>query len=82
MRLIHDIKGISKLVLILLRLIDFVLGALLSYIWTMGGYAPPEFHLPSQANVTIEKVELDVQNARFFNVTALNPSYSPSVEIK
>jgi len=78
MRLIHDVKGVSRLVLILLLLIDFVLGALLSYMWTMGGYAPREFHLPSRANVTIESVEFYVEDATFFNVTLLNPSYSPS----
>jgi len=78
MWLIHGVKGVSKLLLILLLLIDFVLGALLSYIATMGYYAPLEFHLPSRANVTIEKVEFYAENATFFNVTILNPSYSPS----
>jgi len=78
MRLIHDVKGVSKLILILLLLISFIVGALLSYIWTMGGYAPSEFHLPSHANVTIENVEFYAENATFFNVTLLSPSYSPS----
>jgi len=78
MRLIHDVKGISKLILILLLLVSFIVGALLSYIWTMGGYAPSERHLPSQANVTIESVDFYAENATFFNVTLLNPSYSPS----
>jgi len=74
MRLIHDVKGISKLILILLLLVSFIVGALLSYIWTMGGY----YNLPSQVNVTIEKVDFYAENATFFNVTLLNPSYSPS----
>ena len=78
MRLIHVVKGISKLILILLLLGSFIVGALLSYIWTMGGYAPSELHLPSQANVTIESVDFYAENATFFNVTLLNPSYSPS----
>jgi archaellum component FlaF (FlaF/FlaG flagellin family) len=48
----------------------------------MGFYAPGEYHLPSQANITIENVEFYAENATFFNVTLLNPSYSPStVEI-
>jgi len=79
MRLIHDVKGVSRLILILLLLVSFIVGALLSYIWTMGFYSPQEFHLPSRANVTIEKVEFNVENATFFNVTLLNPSYSPSL---
>jgi len=74
MRLIHDVKGISKLILILLLLVSFILGALLSYIWTMAGY----YHLPSHANVTIENLEFYAENATFFNVTLLNPSYSLS----
>jgi len=78
MQLVHDVRGVSKLVLILLLLIDFVLGAILSYIWTMGFYAPQEFHLPKQANITIENVEFFAQNASFFDLTVLNPSYSNS----
>jgi len=78
MRLIHEVWGVSKLILILLLLVSFIVGALLSYIWTMGYYAPQEFHLPSQANVAIERVEFFAQNATFFNVTILNPSYSNS----
>jgi len=79
MRLIHDVKGVSKLILIVSLLVSFIVGALLSYIWTMGYYAPQEFHRPSQTNVTIEKVEFYAENATFFNVTLLNPSYSPSL---
>lgn len=78
MRLIHDVKGISKFILILLLLVSFIVGALLSYIWTMGFYAPGEYHLPSKSNITIENVEFYAENATFFNVTLLNPSYSPS----
>jgi archaellum component FlaF (FlaF/FlaG flagellin family) len=45
----------------------------------MGFYAPGEFHLPSQTNITIEPpVQFFPQNATFFNVTVLNPSYSTS----
>jgi len=78
MRLIHDVKGVSKLIFILLLLVSFIVGALSSYIWTMGYYAPLEFHLPSQANVTIESVEFSADNTALFDFTLLNPSYSPS----
>lgn len=78
MWLIHDMKGISKIVLILFLMCSFIVGALLSYIWTMGYYAPQEFHLPSQSHVTIENVEFNPENVTFVNVTILNPSYSPS----
>jgi hypothetical protein len=78
MWLIYDMKGISKIVLILFLLCSFIVGALLSYIWTMGYYAPQEFHLPSQSHVTIENVEFNPENVTFVNVTILNPSYSSS----
>jgi len=78
MGLIHNVKGISRLMFVLLLLIDFVLGVLLSYIWTMGFYAPLEFSLPSKANVSIENVEFSAQDTSFFNITVLNPTYSNS----
>src|SRR4030067_459636 len=78
MRLIHNVKGISKLIFILLLLVSFIIGALLSYIWTLGYYGPWETHLPSNSNITIENVKFDAGNATFFNATILNPSYSPS----
>jgi len=82
MRLTCDAKGISKLILILLMLFSFAVGALFSYIYTMGFYAPSEFKLPNESTITIESVEFSDQDTSFFNVTVLNPSYSPSsVEI-
>jgi len=77
-RLTQNLKGISKLAVMFLLIIFFLLGATLSYIWTMGFYAPREFNLPSQTNITIEDVKFFTENATFFNVTVLNPSYSPS----
>ncbi len=79
MRLAYDRRGISKLILILLLLLFFVIGALFSYVCTMGFYADLRF--PSKPAITLESVELYDQNTSFFNVTLLNPSYSSSVEI-
>jgi len=77
-QLAQNVKGISKLAMILLLIIFFLLGAVFSYIWTMGFYAPQEFKLPSQTNLTIEDVQFYAENATVFDVTVLNPSYSPS----
>jgi len=77
-RLARNVSGISRLMLILLLIIFFLLGATFSYIWTMGFYAPGEFNLPSRTNAVIESVYFPPENATFFNVTVLNPSYSPS----
>lgn len=83
MRLLQGLRGISKLMLIILLLLAFIVGATLSYIWTMGYYASTEFQLPKKANITIEDVTFSAQDTTFFNVTILNPSYSPSpVEIQ
>ena len=81
MHLAHDSGGISKLILILLLLLFFVVGALFSYVYTMGFYAPSEFRLPTRPIVTVESVEFYDQNTFFFNITLLNPSYSSNVEI-
>lgn len=78
MQLTQNLKGISKLAFLLLLVVFFLLGAIVSYIWTMGFYAPGEFNLPSQTNMTIEDVKFLAENATFFNVTVLNPSYSKS----
>lgn len=73
-----NIKGISRLVVLILLVIFFILGGMLSYIWTMGFYAPSEYNLPNKTNVSIEGVQFSVEDPTYFNVTVLNPSYSPS----
>lgn len=78
MRLAQSVCGTSKLIMILVLLIFFFLGAVLSYIWTMGFYATQEYRLPSQTSLTIENLHFPLEDATFFNVTVLNPSYSPS----
>jgi len=78
MRLLQGLRGISKLMLIILLLLVFIVGATLSYIWTMGYYASPEFQLPKKADLTIEDVTFSAQDTTFFDVVILNPSYSPS----
>lgn len=78
MRLILGLRGISKLILIIILLLSFIVGATFSYIWTMGYYAPYEFQLPKKVNITIEDVAFSAQDTTFFNVTILNPSFSKS----
>jgi len=78
MQLIRDATGISRIILILLLLISFIAGALFSYVYTMGYYAPSEFRIPENSVMTIQSVEFSKQDAHYFDVTVLNPSYSPS----
>jgi len=78
MRLLQGLRGISKLMLIILLLLAFIIGATLSYVWTMGYYASPEFQLPEKTNITIEDVAFSAQDTTYLDVTVLNPSYSQS----
>ncbi len=78
MRLTHEITGITKVMLVLLLLVSFIAGALFSYVYTMGYYAPSEFLIPEKPVIAIQNVEFSEQDTRFFIVTVLNPSYSPS----
>lgn len=73
-----NINGISRLAVLILLIISFILGGMLSYIWTMGFYATSEYNLPNKTNVSIEGVQFSVEDPTYFNVTVLNPSYSPS----
>ncbi len=78
MNLTHTSKGISKILFILFLLIAFVFGALFSYVYTIGYYAPSEFRVPDKPTISIQNVVFDPQNTRFFDVTVLNPSFSQS----
>lgn len=78
MRLVQNARGISKLILILLLLVSFIIGAIVSYVYTMGYYASSEFKPPSRSIISIETVEFSEQNTSFFDVTVTNPSYSPT----
>lgn len=78
MRLVRNVKALSNLGLVLLLIISFLLGATLSYIYTLGFYASNEYRLPSQNTVALQSVNFFTQNATFFNVTIFNPTFSPS----
>jgi len=78
MQLAHNATGISKIILILLLLAAFIAGALFSYVYTMGYYAPSEFLIPDKPVFTIQSAEFSKQDTSFFDVTVVSPSYSPS----
>ena len=78
MKLSQNIKAISKLSLILLLLISFVIGAFLSYLWAMGPIIELGIKIPDKTSIVITNVSFTPQDTSFFNLTLLNPSYSPS----
>ncbi len=78
MKLIRNTKAISKLLLILLLLTSLIIGGILSYLWVIGYYVGLGFRVPEKTAVSITKVTFNPQNTSYFNVTLLNPSYSPT----
>jgi len=77
MKLIRNVVGISNLILILLLLVAAIFGAVLSYMWTMGGYVSLELQLPEAPTVVVTNVTFNPQIPVLFNLTLLNPSLSP-----
>ncbi|NIR86360.1 hypothetical protein GWO13_01860 [Candidatus Bathyarchaeota archaeon] len=77
MKLIRNAVGISTLILILLLLVAAIVGAVLSYMWTMGYYVSLGLRLPEAPTVTITNVAFGPQDSTFFNLTLLNPTFSP-----
>ncbi len=78
MRLARNVKGLSRLGLVLLLVISFLLGAILSYVYTLGFYAGNEYKIPAQNTVALQSVNFFTENATFFNATVFNPTFSPS----
>lgn len=68
-------KAVSQLILIILLFISFIVGALLSYLWTIAPFV--EYRVAEDKTaLIITDVSFDPNNARQFNLTVLNPSYS------
>lgn len=68
-----NLKGVSTIVLILLILISALIGGIISYAFTIAYYTS----IPEETTITITGIHIDPKNVRAFNVTVLNPSYSP-----
>lgn len=78
MKLARNVKAISKLLLILLLLTALIIGAILSYLWVIGYYVSLGIRVPEKTTVSITNVIFNPQDTSYFNVTLLNPSYSPT----
>ena len=72
--MIRNPRAISRLSLILLLLIATITGAFLSYMGVMSYY----YLIPEETSINITEVAFSAQNTTAFDVTLLNPSYSPS----
>jgi len=81
MKLIRNIKAISKLLLILLLLGAAIIGGILSYLWVMGYVITLGIRVPEKSALAITNTAFNPQNTSYFDVTILNPSYSPEASI-
>ena len=78
MKFTRNGKAISKLLLILLLLMATIVGAILSYLWVLGYFVTLGIRVPEKTTVSITNATFNPQDTSHFNVTLLNPSYSPS----
>ncbi len=78
MRLNQNVKAISKLSLITLLSISAIIGAFITYVWVEGYYYSLDLRLPEKTTLSITNSTFPLQSTFSFNVTVLNPSYSPS----
>jgi hypothetical protein len=67
-------KGLSTLTVILIVIISAIIGGIISYAFTIAYYTK----IPEETAIAITGVYLDKENVRSFNVSVLNPSYSPA----
>lgn len=68
-----EVKGLSTIALILLIIVSAVIGGIVSYAFTIAYYAK----IPEETTLAITGVYINKENVRAFNISVLNPSYSP-----
>lgn len=74
-------KALGSLSLIILLLIAAIIGGVISYLWVTGYYMSLKANIPNEGIVAITNLSFNPENATAFNVTLLNPSYSPSKNV-
>jgi len=74
----RNLKAISKILLILLLLLAMIIGSIFSYLLLAGYYMNLDIKVPENTTLSVVDVDLNMQNAGTFNITILNPTYSPT----
>jgi len=77
-KIARNLNAISKLLLILLLLLAMIIGSIFSYLLVIGYYINLDIRVPENTTLSIIDVSLDMQNTETFNITLLNPTYSPT----
>lgn len=78
MKVARNLKAISKLLLILLLLLAMIIGSIFSYLLLAGYYLNLDINVPENTTLSVVDVDINMQNAETFNITILNPTYSPT----
>ncbi len=78
MKIVRNAKAISRLLFILLLLLAIIIGAIFSYLLVAGYYLSLGIKVPENTTVSVIDVTFDPQDVGKFNVTLLNPTYSPT----
>lgn len=69
--------NISKILFVALLAAVFVAGAFLSYLWVVGYYVSLQLKAPKKPVLSISAFLASAEDPSFFNITILNPSFSP-----
>jgi hypothetical protein len=69
--------NISRIVFAAVLIATFMVGALLSYLWIVGYYESLELKSPRKPAISIENFIVSPEDPTFFNISILNPSFSP-----
>jgi hypothetical protein len=77
-KIAQNVKAISRLLFILLLLLAMIIGSIFSYLVLAGYYINLGIEVPENTTISVTDVSLDIQNSETFNITILNPTYSPT----
>lgn len=78
MKITKNVKAISRLLFSLLLLLAIIVGAIFSYLITVGYYLNLEIKVPQNPTLSITDIAFNPEDAEKFNITILNPTYSPT----
>ena len=74
-----DRRAVSTLTLIILIVASAIVGGIISYMLTIAHYVEVGYNIPENTNcLVITNVYIRPENAKFFSLTVLNPSFSIS----
>ena len=78
MKIARNLNAISKLLLILLLLLAMIIGSIFSYLLVIGYYINLDIRVPENTTLSITDVSLNTETTETFDITILNPTYSPT----